>query len=111
MPILVSLDSIIGAGKSTLLDYFERNVKYVRSYRVVVVKEDVNDWVQNGILKQYYEDPERYAFCFQLYVLLSRSRLLEKAVKTYPDALILSERTQSSDYMFALMLYETKKIN
>jgi deoxyadenosine/deoxycytidine kinase len=64
-PILVSFDSVIGVGKSTLLTYFE-NVPYIGSRRVVILREEDSDWVERGILQKYYEDPERYAFCFQV---------------------------------------------
>ena len=67
--------------------------------------------MDRGILKQYYDEPERYAFCFQLYVLYRRASLIDKAIEENPNAVIVSERTSVSDYMFAIMLYNSKKIS
>ena len=110
MAIVIAVDGLIGAGKSTLLEYLDE-IPTLLSHRLVVVQEDVGDWVDRGILKQYYEDPERYAFCFQLYVLYRRAALIEKAIEENPNAVIVSERTSVSDYMFAIMLYNLKKIS
>ena len=110
MAIVIAVDGLIGAGKSTLLEYLEK-IPTLLSHRLVVLQEDVDDWIDRGILKQYYEEPERYAFCFQLYVLFRRARLLDKAIEENPNAVIVSERTSVSDYMFAIMLYNSKKIS
>ena len=110
MAIVIAVDGLIGAGKSTLLEYLNR-IPTITSHRLVVLQEDVNDWVDRGILKQYYEEPERYAFCFQLYVLYRRASLIDKAIEENPNAVIVSERTSVSDYMFAIMLYNSKKIS
>lgn len=110
MAIIIAVDGLIGAGKSTLLEYLEK-IPTISSHRLVVVQEDVDDWVDRGILKQYYEDPERFAFCFQLYVLYRRAALIDKAIEENPNAVIVSERTSVSDYMFAIMLYNSKKIS
>jgi deoxyadenosine/deoxycytidine kinase len=110
MPIVVSVDGIIGGGKSTLLKELS-SVGSIRTRRVVVVQEEVNDWVDQGILKLFYEDPERNAFAFQLHVLCSRAKRLHRAIEENPDAIIVTERTASSDYMFAEMLFDSNKIS
>jgi deoxyadenosine/deoxycytidine kinase len=110
MPIIVAIEGIVGAGKSTLLNYIEKKAT-IGSKRIVVVQENVSDWVEEGILQQYYEDPERFAFCFQLYVLMTRAQLIDRTVEENPNALIVTERTSRSDYMFAYMLYNNKKIS
>ena len=110
MAIVIAVDGLIGAGKSTLLEYLDR-IPTIKSHRLVVLQEDVGDWIDRGFLKQYYEEPERYAFCFQLYDLYRRASLIDKAIEGNSNAVIVSERTSVSDYMFAIMLYNTKKIS
>ena len=110
MAIVISIDGIIGSGKSTLLELLKSH-HFVRSRPLVIVKEDVSDWVDQGILQQYYEDQANNAFTFQLYVLFSRLKVLEETMIKHPNAVIISERTMRSDYMFAYMLYNTGKIS
>lgn len=110
MAIVISIDGIIGSGKSTLLELLQSH-HFVRSRPLVIVKEDVSDWVDQGILQQYYEDQANTAFTFQLYVLFSRLKVLEETMIKHPNAVIISERTMRSDYMFAYMLYNTDKIS
>ena len=110
MAIIVSVDGTIGAGKSTLLKYLQ-DIPTIRTRRLIVVEENVADWVDQGLLKQYYLEPERYAFAFQLYVLHTRARRLEKAIEENPSAVIVAERTAVSDYMFATMLHTSGKMS
>ena len=109
MAIVVAVDGIIGAGKSTLLKKLS-TIPSIRSRRLVVIQEDVKDWVDQGILKQFYEDPERNAFAFQLHVLCSRAKRLQHAIDHNSGAVIVTERTAVSDYMFAKMLFDSNKI-
>jgi deoxyadenosine/deoxycytidine kinase len=106
MAILITVDGNLGVGKSTLLEYL-KSFPYIRNRKLIVIEERVSEWVENGLLKLYYDEPERHSFCFQLYVLVSRAHLIWQAMEQHPNAVIVSERTSLSDYMFATMLYES----
>ncbi|MFM7855528.1 MAG: deoxynucleoside kinase, partial [Flammeovirgaceae bacterium] len=64
----------MGAGKSTLLSLLNLSV----------IKEPVEEWehmVGGNLLKNYYEDPKRWAFTFQLNALHSRNMLWNKTIR------------------------------
>jgi deoxyadenosine/deoxycytidine kinase len=72
------LEGNIGSGKSTLLKKLKD--KYPR---VNVVLEPVDEWIDfknnnnQSIFQLFYENPEKYAFAFQMYVMLTRLKKLE----------------------------------
>ena len=59
-----SIDGIIGAGKSTVLKLLRQNN--------ICLEEPVADWGE--LLENFYEDINRYAYPFQLQVLLSQKK-------------------------------------
>lgn len=56
-----TIDGLIGAGKSTLLEALRDKGK-------AVTLEPVHDW---SLLQDFYEDPERWCFAFQVQIALS----------------------------------------
>lgn len=89
----------IGSGKSTLLSKLEKEFS--------VQTEPIDRWYNikdnnnNSIFKYFYEDPKRYAFCFQIMTLQSRiSDFLSKTSSIF-------ERSILSDYnVFAKTLHK-----
>ena len=68
-PFVVSVEGNIGSGKSTMLDYFDKFPE------VELLPEPVKQWTDLGghnMLQKLYEDPKKYNFQFQSYVLLTR---------------------------------------
>lgn len=67
------LEGNIGAGKSTLLRKLQ--AKYPE---ISVFQEPVDEWIaykndnDQSIFQLFYEDPKRYAFAFQMFVMLTR---------------------------------------
>ena len=67
---IVSIEGNIAAGKSTLLNFLRENM----TYKVVTLKEPIDAWQNlNGsnLLSLMYENPNKYSFIFQMYVLLT----------------------------------------
>lgn len=70
---VLSIEGNLGAGKSTLLSLLDVNI----------IKEPVEEWQNVGgknFLSNYYLDPKRWAFTFQLHALHSRVLLWKKTI-------------------------------
>ena len=50
-----------------------------------------------NILKQYYDNPKRWAFTFQIMALHSRNTLWKKTIQERPGVLHYSERSPLAD--------------
>ena len=115
---VTSIDGNIGSGKSTLM----KNLceYYKDEPNVVSLREPVDEWEkvkdENGVtmLEKFYEDPEKYAFSFQMMAYVSRLKVFKDAVKNINSSkkvYIITERSLYTDKMvFAKMLYDTNKI-
>jgi deoxyadenosine/deoxycytidine kinase len=115
---VTSIDGNIGSGKSTLManlrDYYKDDPN------VIFLKEPVDEWEkvkdENGVtmLEKFYEDPEKYAFSFQMMAYISRLKVFKDAVKNITSSKkisIITERSLYTDKMvFAKMLYDSNKI-
>lgn len=96
---VVSLCGNIGAGKSTVIDHLGRLCREA-GLSATVLPEPVEEWCapivgssRRSMLGLFYEDMARNAMAFQMYVLLSRTNQIRRAlVDAPPDALILIER-------------------
>jgi deoxyadenosine/deoxycytidine kinase len=114
--ILISIEGNIGSGKSTLLE--DLKTKNKNNKKIVFLKEPVDEWSkikdenQKTILQKYYLDPNTYAFPFQMMAYISRLSLLRKAFHENNNTIIITERCLFTDkYVFAKMLFDTKKID
>ena len=96
---VISIEGNLGAGKSTLLSLFNFSI----------IKEPVDEWEKmNGgnILKNYYADPKRWAFTFQLNALHSRALLWNNTIASEPNQLHFSERSPLADrHVFGEIMY------
>ena len=116
---IFSVDGNIGSGKSTLLKYFEKNNK---NSSIIFLPEPVHLWekiqsVEDGrnqnIIEKFYENPDKYAFSFQIMALISRIKLLKETIDqaTASKLIIITERSPFTDKeIFAKMLFHAKKI-
>lgn len=114
--LLIGLDGNIGAGKSTLLENIK--LKYKNDSEVIILDEPINIWNTicdeqgNTILSNFYTDPKKFAFSFQIMALHSRYSILKKAMSENKNKIIISERTLFTDkYVFAQMLYKQGNIS
>ena len=64
------------------------------------------------MLQKFYEDQEKYSFPFQMMAYISRLSLIKETIDKTPNAtFIITERSLYTDkYIFAKMLFDTKKI-
>lgn len=76
LKIILSIDSVIGAGKTTLLN------KYKKMYpQLTIIEEPVDQWVKSGLLEKFYENPKRYSFELQKYIMGSFTDILAAEFK------------------------------
>lgn len=90
MPKIV-IEANIGAGKSTLLRHLE-------TLGHTVFQEPVEEW--EDILKDFYKDPSRWSFLFQMQVLHS-------FLKPYPEDCIVERSPYATRYVFGQTLTST----
>ena len=107
---LISVEGNIGSGKSTLLDDL-KGCNFILPH--VVLQEDVKGWTSfvdaegNNILEMYYKDKNKYSYCFQSLVLVSRIQQIVQTIQEHPNSIIIIERCPLTDLMiFANTLYQ-----
>ena len=113
--VIISIEGNIGSGKSTLLKFLEEDLK--KYEKIVFLKEPVDEWEkirdENGstMLQKFYENQEKYSFSFQMMAYISRLAQMKEIMDNEEGVLIITERSLYTDkYVFAKMLYESKKI-
>lgn len=92
MRAIYSVEGNIGSGKSTFLAVLKSHL-----HRIEVIPEPVAEWQhvsrRFNLLEEYYRDPTRWAFTFQINAILSR-------VKGLKNLLDLIEHESSQDKVF-----------
>jgi len=103
---IIVFEGIIGAGKSTTIDYVSNYLRNILGYSVYVVKENVDEWVKDGILELFYGDSKRYSYHFQTKVFMDKVMGFRKVYEEYYNKVdfIICERSLISDYIFASIL-------
>ena len=111
---MFSVEGNIGAGKSTLIKMLQENLKTITNKQVIYLPEPVSVWESikdkdgKNAIEKYYENPDKYAFPFQMMAFISRINLT-KGVGG--DVIIISERSVFTDKeVFAKMLHDDNKI-
>ena len=111
---IYSCEGNIGAGKTTLLNHLKKLAKSCNEYKIIVLIEPVDVWSTVcspdglNILENFYKDPVKYAFPFQVLAFTTRLTMLKNAIKANPDCeVIICERSLYADgNIFAKMLYD-----
>ena len=111
---IYSCEGNIGAGKTTLLNHLKKLAKSCNEYKIIVLIEPVDVWSKVcspdglNILENFYKDPVKYAFPFQVLAFTTRLTMLKNAIKANPDCeVIICERSLYADgNIFAKMLYD-----
>ena len=78
-PFRIDVVGNIGCGKSTLISCLK---KCFESKFVDFIPEPVNEWINisgENLLEEYYKDPVKYFFPFQIYSTLTKDRLIKKS--------------------------------
>ncbi len=113
--IIVCIEANIGAGKSTLLN----NLKELHSNKpIYIIPESVDIW-QNykneegkDIFTLYYDEPDKYAYIFQNFVLNSFLENLIEYNNKYDNSILIFERSlYCIQKIFLEALYLEKKIS
>ncbi len=118
--MIISVEGNIGSGKTSLLEQIEQILAQnsdISPKKIHIFYEGVNEWCNlrdstgNSIFELYYNDPYRYSYVFQSYVMSTRMTQLAKLRDQYPNDIILCERTHESDYnIFVMNLVKQKKL-
>ena len=115
MSQLISIEGNIGSGKSTILKLLKE--KFNTDSNIIFLQEPVEEWEKikdknnETIISKFYENQEKYSFAFQMMAYISRLSILQKAIRSNPEAIILTERCLNTDrYVFAKMLYDSGKL-
>lgn len=116
MTRIIAIDGNIGTGKSTFIDQLEE--KCIGRTDIFFLREPVDEWINlkdssgESILDKYYQEPNKYAFTFQLVVFNTILSSLKKALSNTQYNIIICERSiASSRHVFMEMLYEENKVN
>ena len=112
MKRIISLEGNIGAGKTTFLKNLEECLQTNTEW--VFLKEPVHIWEQicdkdgKTILSKFYENPEKYAFAFQVMAFTTRYQELKKLINENPQCKgVICERSLEADkHIFAKMLHK-----
>lgn len=100
------IEGNIGAGKTTLLKHLQNE------YNINISEEPVNDWIQlvdnqnRSVFELFYEDPTKYAFSFQMYIMLTRL----KQFNSISNSQTLCERSIFTDKFFFMNALKEKNI-
>jgi deoxyadenosine/deoxycytidine kinase len=109
---IFSIEGNIGAGKTTLIENLEKLLKDDPTVKFVREPVDIWDKIKdkNGetILSNFYSDPEKYGFAFQIMAYSTRISLLRKTMKENPKCKVfICERSLDADkHIFAKMLFD-----
>jgi len=95
--MLIGVAGTIGAGKSTLCQELLRVLPEVTGEPWVLLPEPVTD---NPYLGPFYEDPKRWAFTMQMFLLLRR---FEAACVPDDGKNYIQDRTLQEDRIFAVL--------
>lgn len=94
---IFSIEGNMGAGKTTIINLLQKDFD-----DVLLVEEPVSEWQNihgHNILEKKFENPERWCYSFESYVLISKMNALIKAAES-DKKIILIERCMLSDKVF-----------
>lgn len=92
--ILVSISGIPGVGKSTAIKELQEKKlleKKLPSCTICYVHEPSDEWIQNGWLSAFYDDPVKNALAFQLLVFETHVKAVQNEIEKQ-EKLINSKR-------------------
>ena len=117
MHYIFSIEGNIGSGKSTIINILKNKLKNIKNTSVIYLPEPVEVWESikdsdgKNAIEKYYENPDKYAFAFQMMAYISRIHQLRETLKKTDNVIIICERSVFTDKeIFAKMLHDDKKI-
>ncbi len=110
------LEGNISSGKTTLLQKIQD--KTIKNKNIRIILEPVETWIdhykdsQNNLLGYFYADTRKWAFPFQMAIIMNRFKCVQNAIKKYPHDILVFERSLHTDRKcFAPNCYEQKGIS
>ena len=109
-PLFFIVEGCIGSGKSTLLEQLKQVVEAAHSFKVCIIPEPVDIWVESGALQTFYADIKANSYNFQTFVYATRVMRIKEYVEKFPQTdVFLIERSVISDrHLFAKMLQDSE---
>ena len=111
---LFTVDGNIGSGKSTFLKYMTDTYPHI-----ITIQEPVEEWFRikdeynQSLFENFYKDPQKYSYLFQMYILNSRFKKIKNQIDIHKDnknIIILAERSMFTDlHIFVSALIDTKQ--
>lgn len=105
---IFAIEGNIGSGKSTFLSLLEKEIP-----NCLVILEPVDQWQNiNGenLLEQFYLNPKRWCFTFEIYSLFTKIKKLKEALVSDMEFIFI-ERSIFSDKAFQQVSYSYKKLD
>lgn len=119
MKKIITIEGNIGAGKTTFIK--KLNEKYPDTFEIIYEPVDIwinyqiegqNEHVSVGLLEQFYQDPLKYGFRFQVAVIISQIeemiRRIEESTKKY---IIMDRCFLSAFHIFCEALLDDGKLD
>ena len=95
----------------------KEHLKKIKNTEVIYLPEPVAEWESikdsdgKNAIEKYYENPDKYAFSFQMMAYISRIHQLRETLQTNNNVIIICERSVFTDKeIFAKMLHDDGKI-
>lgn len=116
MPYILSIEGNIGSGKSTILKFLQDNNT---NKDIIFLKEPVHIWEtikdeeNTTIIENFYKDPKKYGFMFQIMAFATRMQILKDTIEENPECkIVVCERSILADqHVFASMLHDDNIID
>jgi deoxyadenosine/deoxycytidine kinase len=117
-PLIISIEGNIGVGKTSLLQKME-TLCTSKNYNIDCLYEPVKEWEnvcdpvsKDSVLTQFYKEPAKYAFPFQIMAYSTQvQQLLQAVTKPILPKIVVTERSLESNHeVFTKMLYNDSMI-
>jgi deoxyadenosine/deoxycytidine kinase len=105
----IVIDGLIGSGKTTLIRECLLPQLKKLGYRACEIKEPVEKWKETGSLEQFYKDPARRAFQFQVMAFHDRVKECQQVYNENKDNIdiFILERSIFTDILFMQTLADS----
>ena len=109
VPKIVYLEGGIGAGKSTLMEKMKKMSGLNANY---IPEPDFSKFNQWNMLEKLYENPEKYSFTFQIYVMAIQLKEIKRSIDEHPnvDVHIVERSPSAGFYCFGKKILNHKKM-
>tara|TARA_B100001758_G_scaffold190722_1_gene167702 strand:- start:9257 stop:9934 length:678 start_codon:yes stop_codon:yes gene_type:complete len=109
---IIVIEGNIGTGKSTLINNIKNYItKYIENIenKIEFNCEPLDEW--NILLNNFYENPKRWAFTFQIKILLYHVKLLDNFNSNKKKIILLERFFLSSVKIFSQILLNNNNLN